>query len=233
MMKNLILFFLFLSLNSFSQFEVPNADDLSKFFKSKTYVVLEDNPFLTYNVNIKNCFTKIWKLTPSDYLFLDKYESQKNDSKSSFFILEEVAFDGDNSGAKYQFICISLGGTYTAKDGLRDVFRFPLAYADVDEETYVWRLPVVVRIIQSYLNYVKVNPGLKKSDIKDKYFKPVSELKNKKLYLLSSDVESKISNQKSFATIYPYPFEFVTDDKLEEIIDNPEPNAVVLFKVGP
>jgi len=231
------LIFIFLGLiiciNSYSQFESIDSELLNKFLNSKTYAVIEDNPFLIYNVVVNNELKRNWTITPFDIIKQNEYLDKKSEKGNNFILLEEVYFEKDKSGVKYNFLCFSVGGEFENKKTLKDVFRFPLSYANAEEEEYVYKLPVVIKLSQRFLLFAKENSHMQKREIKEKFFEPTTNLSSKTLYLLKDDVVKDISNDKAFSKYYKYKFAFVDKDELEKIINENTENAVILYKVGP
>lgn len=223
----------FFSTTVFCQFELPERSALDAFFKTTTMVVTEDNPMLEYNVKMKESFPAIWKITPTGFCMVSDFEEDKDKTDKSFLTIEEIVFESDKTGVRYNFLCLSNGGSFNKNKTLSDIFHFPLSYAKVEEEDYIHKLPVAIRLMQSYLLYLKNNPQTAKGDIKKAYFAASAELKDKVLYLISDEVAPALRDENVFAQHYPFPFKFVDYDELEEKISNPEKNMVVLYKVGP
>jgi hypothetical protein len=53
---------LFLCFGSvWAQFEVPTADVIKDFFKTKTCFIIDDNPFSEVNIQLKSAAQKFWE----------------------------------------------------------------------------------------------------------------------------------------------------------------------------
>ena len=53
---------------SFSQNSVGTPEQIKSFFKTKTLVVFDENPFSEANVQLKNAVDKNWKLTEFEFI---------------------------------------------------------------------------------------------------------------------------------------------------------------------
>lgn len=215
-----------------AQFEIPAAADVQKFFTGKTMIVLEDNPMSEYNVMIKEAVPKIWKITPYGFCTRKDFEEIKNKSGVSVLSVEEFYFEKDKTGVRYNFLCLSLGDKANKNQTYFDLFHFPLSYISDEEEEYMHSIPALLRIMQAFMEYVRDNPKATAADVRKTFFSGNTSLKDKTLYLCAKDVESTINSESRFKQIYPYPFRFVTYEELQELMLNPQPQTVVLFKVG-
>ena len=59
----LIIFVFFVCNIALSQKEVATQDQIQQFFKTKTLVVVDNNPLSEYNFEIEDAVKKSWKLT--------------------------------------------------------------------------------------------------------------------------------------------------------------------------
>jgi hypothetical protein len=216
----------------YAQFEIPAGADVQKFFGTKTMIILEDNPMSEYNAMIKEAVPKIWTITPYGFCTRKDFDEIKNKSGVSVLSIEEFFFENDKTGVKYNFLCLSLGDKVNKNQTYFDLFHFPLSYFDAEEEEYMHSIPAILRIMQEFMVYVKAHPGATSADIRKNFFAGKASLKNKTLYLSADDVEKSIKNENSFKQFYPHPASFVSYEALQEHMLNPEPETVVLFKVG-
>jgi len=233
-MKKLV--FILLSIfviSSFAQREVAKREDLQKFFKTKTLVVLEPNPMSSYNFYIKDAIKREWNITPYDFIEASEYEKMRKDPQYSFITLDDVYFAKDKSKAKYTFICLSLGGNYHSTSDMPQLATFPLSYRGVEEQYYAYKLGPIIHFIQNHVKLTNDIPTLKPVNIINYYNREAPSMKDKTLYLMPSDLSKDINTEAKFKKIYPYNFKFVTQEELEEIIKNQTKDAVFFHKVGP
>ncbi|MFZ5940882.1 MAG: hypothetical protein ACOYXB_09925, partial [Bacteroidota bacterium] len=142
-------------MNLFSQREyLPTPEDLEHFYKTKTYIVLQDNPISEYNFEITDAVKKFWTITPYEFINFDDFEKKANDPNASFLYTAAVSFEKDKTQTRYTFLCLSLGGDYEALDQLKDIANIPLAYFGVDEDAYSYKLGTLVHFMQNHVKLI-------------------------------------------------------------------------------
>ncbi|HNV95119.1 MAG TPA: hypothetical protein PKG63_01495 [Bacteroidales bacterium] len=216
-----------------AQLEVPTQELIHAFLKTKTYFVLEDNPFSEANIQLKTAAQKFWKLTPYDFISVEEFESKRKSNQYSFVSVDDIYYELDKSSTKYKFLCVYMGGNYKNESDMPQLCTIPLAYSDQEENEYAYKIGTLLIFVQNHIKQIKENPTLKKSTILDYYNNNKGNLQNKTLYLKNNEVEKKINTENAFKNIYPYPFKFVSQDEIEKAIDNKSPDIVFLHKVGP
>ena len=216
-----------------SQNSVGTPEQLKAFLSSKTCVVFEEDPFSESNVQLKTAVEKDWKLTPYEFIDVEKYEKYRKNPEYSFLSVDKVFYDGDKTASKYNFLCLSLGGNYKTESDMPQLCTVPLSYADAEESTYAYKMGTMLTFVQNHIILTSKNPDLKNSNIIDYYNNNLSDLKDKVLYLPKDELENKINTESKIKQIYPYKFKIVTADDVETAIDNKEQDVVFLHKVGP
>ena len=83
-MKKAILFFplILLSVILCGQAPFPTRNEIKQFSDSKTCVVLEDNPFSSFNVYIKEAMKEYWIVTPYEFIEVTDLERKNSCSLS-------------------------------------------------------------------------------------------------------------------------------------------------------
>ena len=234
-MKKRILFafgLIFSGFVSFSQITVPDRENLDKFFKTTLMVVYDDNPMSDYNFKIKEAIEKYWKITPYKFIKPSELEKYRKDPKYSFLTVDRVFFEKDKTKAQYEFFSVSLGGNYRTFKDMPQIANIPLSYYGVDEETYAYKIPVLIKFLQNHILNVKKHPEINKINVKSFYTKQIPQIHNKTLYLAKEELTPGCDSEKEIKKLYPYPFKIVSRDELEQAID--EGKDIVFFhKVGP
>jgi len=112
------------------------------FIAATTYVVLENNPLLQYNSVIKETVEKHWDITPVEFVTFSskEFEKVRMDSTKSFLIVNTVYYERDKTKAKYKYLCVELGGDYKFVRQMPDIASIPIAYEDVEEDVYAYKL---------------------------------------------------------------------------------------------
>lgn len=212
---------------------VPSRDDINAFFNTKTLVVLQDNPLLEYNMVIKEVMKQEWNITEFDFISFKEFEELRFDPQYSFIYMTQVMFDNDKTDAKYRFLHLSLGGDYFRKNQMPDLASVPLAYYNVDEDNYIYKLALLVRFIQNHAKLIKERPEIVSANVFKHYNNNVKDIKGKTVYVLEEELAKDVSSAARIRKIYPHKFKIVTKDEIKEAIKAREDGVVFLHKVGP
>jgi hypothetical protein len=234
-MKKIAFLFLIASISLLIQAQsyVPTRDDVKAFFNTKTMVVLLDNPLLEYNMVIKEVMEQEWNITPFEYITFDQFEELRMDPQYSFLYMSQLTFENDKTDAKYRFLSLSLGGAYERKDQMPDIASVPLAYYNVEEDNYIYKLAILVRFMQQHARLINEHPEIISANVLQHYNDNIKDIKGKTLYLLEEELAPEVNSTARIKKIYPFSFKIVTKDEITEAIRNRDENIVFLHKVGP
>lgn len=228
------LFFVFLLINIQAQKGyLPTVEDLKHFHTTKTYVVLVDNPLSDYNLEIRAAVEKFWTTTPYEFIQIKDFKEKSKDESASFLYLAMINFEKDRTNARYQFLCLSLGGDHFSLDDMRDVASVPVSYYGVDEDHFSYKLGIMVRFLQDHVDLITENPTIVSKNVYSYYNRNISHLKGKTLYLIEDELAVDIETEAQIRAIYPYEVKVVNRDYIRELIMAEDEQAVVLHKVGP
>ncbi len=216
-----------------SQGYVPSREDINTFFTTKTLVVLEDNPLMEYNQNIKQVMKQEWNITDYDFISFKEFEEKRMDPQYSFLIMTQVSFENDKTDAIYRFLHLSLGGDYFRLNQMPDIASVPLAYFNVDEDNYAYKLGILVRFIQKHASLIKEHPEIVSANVLQHYNDNIKEIKDKTLYLLENELAKEVNSVARIKKIYPYRIKIVTKEEIEQAITDRKDDVVFLHKVGP
>ncbi len=212
---------------------LPTEGDLQDFYKTKTYIVMQDNPMSAYNFEITDAIKQYWDITDYEFLTFKDFQPKSEDSTASFLYTAEVTFEKDKSMTKYIFLCLSLGGKRKALDDLRDIVNIPLAYQGVDDDTYAYKLGTLVNFMQKHIRMITDRPELISQNVFKEYNDNMADIHGKTLYLVKDELEKDINSLPKIKEIYPYDVKLVTRDDIRDAILNKDENVVFLHKVGP
>ncbi|NTW33345.1 MAG: hypothetical protein HGB12_12110, partial [Bacteroidetes bacterium] len=73
-----------------AQINFANSSEIKTFLKSKTLVVLDEDPFSSFNETLKAVMTKLWTITPYDYITMEEFDKKKSSNSYSFIMLSEA-----------------------------------------------------------------------------------------------------------------------------------------------
>lgn len=227
-----VLLFIFSAVTLQAQDFALATSQIRPFLNTKTFVVLEPNPLREYNILIPEITGKEWTITTAGIISYDDFLTRRRDPLCSFLILTEVYFAADRLKTKYQFLSLLMGGNYPDINQMPELCTLPLAYLDADEDTYLYKLPALLRFMQQFiLRYKDRDEDIKLDTALAGVNTP--RLATKTLFLLSSDVEPGLLHQIQLGKAYPYPLKIVTQEELTEAISRGDPDVAFLHKVGP
>ncbi len=212
---------------------LPTEKDYQTFLKSKTLVVMDNNPMSDFNFKIKEVMKNVWTLTEYDFITEQEFEDKKSDSSYSFLLSTTVTFSVDKTKARYTFLSLLLGESESAVRDMPDLCSIPLSYLRVEDDSYAYKMDAFVRFIQDHVNLMVAQPNLIKSNVFKHYNKNIQSLKNKTLLLVKDDLSSDVNTQQKIQKSYPYDIKIVTQEEVETAIEAKDPNIVFLHKVGP
>jgi hypothetical protein len=232
--KSLLIFSLgLITMIMAAQNYVPTKDDLDRFMKTKTLLVLEDNPMMEFNMIAKNIMKQEWKITPYDIISSKEFEEKRFDPQYSFLVMMIVNFTKDKTDASYKFLHLVLGGKTQQVKNMPDICAVPLAYDGVEDESWAYKSGVLIRFMQNHIRSIQADPSLISSNVFKHYNDNIKDIKGKTLYLVADELAKDINTSARIKKIYPYKFKIVTRGEIEEAIKNRDPEVVFLHKVGP
>lgn len=222
MKKNILLLFCFLSIyNLYSQEETQvTAEHVAQFFKTKTYVVLDDNPISDYNFKIEENVKKYWTVTPFEFIDQATFALKRTDPNNSFIILSETVFIKDKLQAKYDFFSLLLGGNYSVVKTMPVLGAIPIGYTGAPQESSMYKLGAILKFLQAHILLLKEHPEILDNSNPFKYYNDNQKsIKDKTLYLVKEEQIPELNSKSKIAPYYPYKVQFVSRDELEEAID--------------
>ena len=174
-----------------------------------------------------------WNITDYDFISSKEFDEKRMDPKYSFLIMTRVTFENDKTDAEYRFLHLSLGGDYFRLNQMPDIASVPLAYYNVDEDNYAYKLGILVRFIQKHAMLIKEHPEIVSANVLKHYNDNIREIKDKTLYLLENELARDVNSVARIKKIYPYRIKIVTKEEIEQAIKDREEGVVFLHKVGP
>ena len=225
--------FLLVFTSIFPQSYIPSRENIDAFFDTKTMVVLDDNPISEYNAIIKSVMEQEWYITDFEYISDAEFEEMRTNPDYSFIYTSQVTFEKDKTDARYRFLHLSLGGDYFRLNEMPDIASVPLAYYSVDEDRYAYKLAILVRFMQNHALLIREHPEIVSANVLNYYNDNIKEIKDKILYLLEDELAPGVKTATQIKKVYPYKFQIVTMEDIENAIKNKDPQVVFLHKVGP
>ena len=222
-----------LSMVALSQAPFPTERDMNLFMQSKTLVVLEPVMFSDYNAYIKSVVEENWKITPYEFIEFEEFQEMRVDSSYSFLVLTQTSFERDKSSVYYNFLNLLLGADVKDIAEMPEFCSIPLSYSKVEEPRYPIKLGIMLIFMQNHVKLIAGNiesTGLKNLSYYNKYS---NQVKDKILLVTSADLAGEVNTLKKIKATYPHDVRLVSEEEVEEAIDNKAPNTLIVHKVGP
>jgi hypothetical protein len=212
---------------------VPTPDEVERFFNTKTMVVLDANILNTFDQEIREAMENEWTITEYEFLPFDKFQNSIDNPGYSFLYLANVVFEKDKTNATYKFLNLSLGGKGHELNDMPDLVSVPVGYKNVDEDSYNYKLGILVRFIQNHIQLIRDNPDIISANVFKHYNDNIKDIQGKTLYLIESELDKELQSPSKVRAVYPYKFEFVTREQIKQAIKDRDESVVFLHKVGP
>lgn len=210
-----------------------NKSQLVDFFTSTTYVVMDSNPSVGFNIFIKDAMQKYWKVTPYKIISHEDFDQMRKDNKSSFLFLSVENLTKGNTAAFYDFLVLAMGDNSANLSEMPEIVNIPLSYSAVDENEYVNKLGLIIRFIGVHVANMKEASNhvyLRKLNYYNKFIK---EVKNKTLLVEEEDLAEEVNTIDKIKAIYKYDVKIVTSEEIEKAVEEKTPNTVVLHQISP
>jgi hypothetical protein len=208
-----------------------NASQLNTFFGSKTYVVYDPDLFSDYNFYIKDAVEKNWTLTDYEFITYDVFEQKLNDRNSSFLVLSDARLEYDRSKTVYVFINLLMGSSSGNLSSMPDICNVPLAVKGQTQETFVYKLPAFVRLIQQHALRLKDNPEWLEKDLFSIYENTQQILTGKTLLAKSNELDPTINSSDKLKK-HGIVGEISTQEHLEKVIEDKLSEYAFIHIVG-
>jgi hypothetical protein len=211
----------------------PSREEIIQFNASKTCIVLEDDPFSSYNIYIKDVIKACWKITPYEFITVKDFNVRRSNPSYSFLVITQTNFDKDKSHGLYNFINLLQGKDVNTLTELPEICAIPLSFAGVSDLVYSYKLGAIVSFMQKHAQKITVDPSLTLGKYLKYYNKNIPGIKNKTILVEQDDLTPEISTIGRIKKIYTGKVEIVTDEEISKAIENKTPGTVILHKVGP
>lgn len=212
---------------------VPTTEDLDHFLTTKTLVVKDKNPLNTFDAEIEEVMAQEWNITEYDFIPFSEFEEKRKNPEYSFLFVATVVFEKDKLNARYRFLNVSLGGDYFHIGMMPDLVSVPVSYAGVEDESYNYKLGLLVRFAQQHLRLIHANPDIISTNVFKHYNDNMKDVKQKTLYLLEDEMANDVNSTSRVKKVYPHDFKLVTREEIRQAITDRDEDVVFLHKVGP
>ena len=211
----------------------PSKDEIKQFNSSKTCVVLEDDPFSSYNSYIQEAVKACWKITPYEFITVRDFNVRRLNPAYSFIVLTQTNFDKDKSHGLYNFINLLQGKNVNKLAEMPEICAIPLSFAGVNDIEYSFKLDPILSFMQKHAQMISEDPSLTLRKYLKYYNKNIPDIRDKTILLEQEDLTTEVSTIDKIKKIYSNNIEIVTAEDIIKAIENKTPNTVILHKVGP
>jgi len=234
-MKKIILLIFMLSIlvNVNAQQKLPTSAEIEAFYKSKTYVVLDNNIFGMWNNAIREAVEKDWTITPFEFITPDEFKVKMKRPGASFILTTDTYFEGQKEMGLFTSLSILLGKQNGTLNTMPDIAEFPLAYENIDYDEYYYKLGLALRFVQNHIKYLKENPDESSMSVMNLYRKAKKNTKEKTLYVRKSDLAANVNTASYIKKYYSGKVKIASIDEIETVIENKDANALILHLVRP
>jgi hypothetical protein len=211
----------------------PNQEEIKQFKASVTCVVLEDDPFSSYNIYIKEVVKDTWKVTPYEFISVKEFNVKRLNPAYSFIVITQTNFDADKSHGLYNFINLLQGKDVNKLAEMPEICAVPLSFAGVSDMEYSYKLGPILAFMQQHARLISDDPSLTLRKYLKDYNRNIPDIKNKTIIVEQDDLTPEIATLQRIKKYYSGNIEIVTTEELMSSIENKKPDRIILHKVGP
>lgn len=211
----------------------PSKDEIKQFTTSKTCIVLEEDPFSSYNASIKKAVNAFWKITPFEFIEVTEFNVRRLDPGYSFIVLTQTNFEKDKSNSLFNFVNLLQGKNVNKLGEMPEICAVPLSFAGEDDFEYSYKLGAILSFMQKHAQMISDDPSLTGRKYLKYYNKFIPDVLNKTILVKEEDLVPEIATIDRIKAIYPNRMEIVTEEDIIKAIENKTPNTLILHKVGP
>lgn len=216
-----------------SQAPFPSADEIKQFMGSKTCVVLEDDPFSSFNAFVKDAIKSFWNITPIEFISIVDFNKRRTDPAYSFLVLTQTHFEKDKTGGLFNFINLLQGKKVKSLSENPEICAVPLSFAGEDDIEYGSRLGIILAFMQNHAKMISEDPSLTGRRYLRYYNINAPMVMKKTILVKEEDLAPEISTLDAIKKVYPFPVKIVSEEEIVKAISEKTPETLVLHKVGP
>lgn len=234
-MKKLILpaLLVLLSLPIKAQAPFPDKDEIKQFMGSKTCIVLEDDPFSSFNAYVKDAVKSFWTVTPYEFISIVEFNRRRTDPAYSFILLTQTNFEKDKTGGLFNFINLIEGKKVRDLGENPEICAVPLSFAGEDDTEYGYKLGVILAFMQKHARMISEDPSLTGRKYLKYYNVNAPEVVKKTILVKEEDLAPELRTIEAIKAIYPFPLKIVSEEEIKKAITEKTPSTLILHKVGP
>jgi hypothetical protein len=211
----------------------PSRNEIKQFSTSKTCVVLEEDPFSSFNAYMKEAMKKYWTVTPYEFIEVADFDERRLKPEYSFILLTETNYEKDKSNSVFNFINLLQGKIVEKLGEMPEICAVPLSFAGEEDIEYGYKLGAILLFMQKHARLIMEDPSKTGRKYLKFYNENVPELVNKTILVKQEDLSPDIGTIERIKAIYSNRIEIVPEEEIVKAIETRAPSTVILHKVGP
>jgi len=216
-----------------AQAPFPSKNEIKQFTSSTTCVVLDDDPFSSFNVFIKKAMKEFWTITPYEFIDQEEFSLRMIKPEYSFITLTVTTFDKDKSGSAFNFINLVQGKNVKNISDMPEVCAVPLFSAGEDDLDYGYKLGAILLFMQKHAGLIMEDPSKTGRKYLKFYNENIPDVLGRIILVKQEDLSPAVGDIEKIRAIYSGKVEIVTEDEIVKAIETRSPGTVILYKVGP
>jgi len=216
-----------------AQAPFPSKEEIKQFSESKTCVVIEDDPFSSFNSFIRDAMKQYWTITPFEFIDSREFNLRTTKPQYSFIVLTETNYEKDKTRSVYKFINLLQGKDVDKLGEMPEICAVPLAYAGEDDLEYGYKLGAILEFMQKHARLIMEDPSKTGRKYLKYYNENIPKVAGKTILVKQEDLSQPVSTIELIKAIYPNKIEIVPEEDIVRAIESKLPNTVILHKVGP
>jgi hypothetical protein len=223
------LFFLAAANLSAQQLILPTAEQIERFSRTTTHVVLTGENMLL-DMSLREAVEKKWKITPVRFIDEAEFKESMTDANRTFLVMVGGTFKKDKELNNYIFLNLMMGGGVSL-DQLTDFILIPITCEGQGEDKPIMLMEAFLDIIQRHVKQLQENPKKVGLDL-DTYNANLDRLHDRQVLITEEDFAYPRTpeelNQQFGSSL-----ELVSFQDLEKALQNGTRNKVAALTLYP
>jgi len=219
-----------ISLWTFASAPLATKQQIGMFKNSKTCIVI-DGGMSFYNAPLKEAVKKYWKSTEYEFIDQDEFAKRKTNSKYSFIVMMDGAYDKDPGGVSYRYLSLVLGDGSGNLTKMPEFCSVPLSYSGDNETDFEYIIPIVIKFMQIHVkNLEKDRLGISINGLK--YYNKTG-FKEKTLVMNKEKMASAVDSPEKIKTVADNKVKLLTTQEMQKEMETNPAGTLYHFHVGP
>ena len=216
-----------------SQAPFPSKEEIEQFSKSKTCVVLEDDPLSDFNLFIKDAMKEYWTITPYEFITVSDFNVRRISNSLSFIVLTNTNYDKDKSNSVFNFINLLQGKNVDKLGEMPEICAIPLSFAGEEDAEYGYKLGAILSFMQKHAQLIMEDPSKTGRKYLKFYNENIPAAMDKTILFKKEDLSPEINTIEKIKAVYSNKVEIVAEEDIVNAIKNKTPNTLILHLVAP